>query len=170
MYKFITAVPYLEGGKHSTLLNASKYARCVNLRPWGKLPSARCLGGLVTIALQFFHILEVSLYTKIPLLKRWETNRFFSLTFTLYRPARNFGFDRVSPVWVLCMYVCMSVCIYVCPEAPSHSFLARNLKLGTRHPCRLWKNYVFVFSNFNFLRAFLPPFTPKNVEKWPKKP
>ena len=34
MYKFVTAVPYLEGGKHSTLLKASKYARCVNLRLW----------------------------------------------------------------------------------------------------------------------------------------
>ena len=34
----------------------------------------------------------------------------------------------------------------------------------------LEKNDFFIFSNFEFLRAFLPPFTPKNVENGQKSP
>ena len=43
------------------------------------------------------------------------------------------------------MYVCMSVCPYVCPEAPGHSFWAKDLKFGTQHPCRLGKKLLFCF-------------------------
>ena len=59
----------------------------------------------------------------------------------------------------------------VCPKAPGHSFWAWHLKFGTYHPCRLRKKIKnFIFSNFKFLRAIWPPFNPKNVKKWPKKP
>ena len=34
MYKFVTAVPYLEGEKTKYTTEGFKYARCVNLRLW----------------------------------------------------------------------------------------------------------------------------------------
>ena len=34
MYKFVTAVPYLEGGKTQYTTEGFKYARCVSLRLW----------------------------------------------------------------------------------------------------------------------------------------
>ena len=69
----------------------------------------------------------------------------------------------VYPVLVLCMYVFPSVC----PEPPGHSFWAKDLKFGTQHSWCLRKKWNFYF--FEFLRAFLPPFTPKKSWKMAKK-
>ena len=73
----------------------------------------------------------------------------------------------------VCMYVCMYVCPYVrmyVRKLPVTVFERKTWNLVHSILVDLEKNYFFVFSNFEFLRAFLPPFTPKNVEKWPKKP
>ena len=107
------------------------------------------------------------------------TNRLYSLTSPVLQtgnvylpvqsPASNFGFDKVSPVTVLCMYVCLSVCLSVGSSVRNLPVIV--FEQGTWNSIHiilvdLEKNEIFIFSNFKFLRIILPQ---KMVKKARKK-
>ena len=110
----------------------------------------------------------------------------FPLTCTLYKPVilinqhcfiirycltsstELSGVFRFPPYFPCFSPLC--VCMSVCSEATGHSFRAFDLWFGSHHPCRFRKKLNCCFFKFWIFRAILPPFTPKNVEKWLKKP
>ena len=107
------------------------------------------------------------------------TNRLYSLTSPVLQtgnvylpvqsPASNFGFDKVSPVTVLCMYVCLSVCLSVGSSVRNLPVIV--FEQGTWNSIHiilvdLEKKWNFYFFKF---QIFKNHFTPKNGQKSPKK-